>query len=155
MLILKNRTNPTNNEWKQFISMYFIFLSCKRKLVLSYRAVYYAQVLRYWCPAGAPGSLCGKDAEWSPSWRRSRCPPRPPPCGTPPFPLPDGPPAVSGWQNRTDRHDWINSHNKFMLSVTIVTLVLSKCSSHERCMHTINTTTFQKCHNEEFKNSWI
>lgn len=146
--------NNNNNQWKRFIHMFFMFPTWKKKLVSSYQAVYYAQELRYWCPAGAPGSLCGKDAEWSPSWRRSRCPPRPPPCGTPPFPLPDGPPAVSGWQNRTDMHDRIISHNKFMLSVAVVTPVL-KCISHERCIHTINETPFQKCRNVSFKNSWI
>lgn len=62
----------------------------------SYQAVRCAQAWRCWCPAGAPGSRCGRAAGWSPSWRRSRCPPRPPPCGTPPSPRPGGPPAASG-----------------------------------------------------------
>lgn len=54
---------------------------------------------RCWCPAGAPGSPCGRGAGWSPSWRRSRCPRRPPPCGTPPCPPPGGPPvdAEASW----------------------------------------------------------
>lgn len=70
-------------------------------LSLSYQAVCYAQVWRCWCPAGAPGSRCGRAAAWSPSWRRSRCRPRPPPCGTPPSPRPGGPPAVSGGQQQS------------------------------------------------------
>ncbi len=64
---------------------------------MSYRAVYCEQVWQCLCPAGARGSPCGKVAEWNQSWKRSRSQPQLPPCGTPPCPLPGGPPAASGW----------------------------------------------------------
>lgn len=79
----------------------------------SYQAVCCARVWRCWCPAGAPMSRCGRAAGWSLSWRRSRCPPRPPPCGTPPSPRPGGPPAVSGGQQQRGEAHPVNSHKDY------------------------------------------
>lgn len=74
-----------------------------QSIIRSYRVECCVPEWRCWCPVGVPESQCGKGARWTRSWRRSRCPPQQPPCGTPPCPPPDGPPTASAWlaQDRT------------------------------------------------------
>lgn len=74
-----------------------------QSIIRSYQVECCVRVLRCWCPVGVPESQCGKGVRWTRSWRRSRCPPQQPPCGTPPCPPPDGPPTASAWlaQDRT------------------------------------------------------
>lgn len=79
-----------------------------------------APAWRCWCPVGVPESQCGRGVRWTRSWRRSRCPPQQPPCGTPPCPPPDGPPTASAWlgqdrdsvsgQTRPCCHSWEPGH---------------------------------------------
>lgn len=73
---------------------------------MSYQAECCVLVLRCWCPVGVPESRCGKGVTWTRNWRRSRCPPQQPPCGTPPCPPPDGPPTASAGLGQVTQRCW-------------------------------------------------